>query len=243
MRWANKRGRDSQCGKHPGNSRAMASSTAALYRIIDQDTHMPHPHSAYTSLPYSSVKCSHTIHFRQLQQQQTRYTTNNLLSLPCMHSILPAQKEWMVLSEKAKIMIRLKCRSNGWVNYLGIKASKEGLQYKLWIRARVFMNVPALHFLSSCTHSSLVFAQRPPQQPPLPHLTHTSYMVATVMVTSLSTAAICVERVSMRRARRGMWLKILSLQQAQAEMDRPRQAEQSSMNWNWNIRIHFFLMK
>lgn len=30
MRWANKRGRDSQCGKHPGTARAKASSTAAL---------------------------------------------------------------------------------------------------------------------------------------------------------------------------------------------------------------------
>lgn len=67
MRWANKRGRDSQCGKHPGNARAKASSTAALYRITDQDTHMPQPHSAYTSLPHSSIEYSHTLHCRQIQ--------------------------------------------------------------------------------------------------------------------------------------------------------------------------------
>lgn len=122
--------------------------------------------------------------------------------------------------------------SISWLSELSWHKSKEGLQDKLWIRARVLMNVPALPFLSSCVPSAPSSTL-----PPASLNTHTTaYMVTKAMVTSLSTAAICVERVSIRAWRR-LWLKILGLQHAQTESDGRTEAERTGQDEKKNCSI------
>lgn len=81
-------------------------------------------------------------------------------------SIFPAQKEWIVLGWKAKIIIHLKCRSHGWVNYPGIKARRgcrtncESEPECLWMYQLYLFFPPA-------------FPQLPPQHSPLHPSTHT----------------------------------------------------------------------
>lgn len=76
---------------------------------------------------------------------------------------------------------------------------REGLQEKLWIRGRGgFAYESTIHLFS-------------PQHSPtrLPQHTHKpAHRVAKEMITSFPTAAICVERVAVRRAERRMILKI-----------------------------------
>lgn len=166
----------------------------------------------------------------------TRYISNNLLSLTCTHT----DRQYFSCAKRMNCF-GLESQDNhssqvsiSWLSELSWHKSKEGLQDKLWIRARVLMNVPALPFLSSCVPSA-PSSTLPPAS--LNTHTHTTaYMVTKAMVTSLSTAAICVERVSIRAWRR-LWLKILGLQHAQTESDGRTEAERTGQDEKKNCSI------
>lgn len=86
----------------------------------------------------------------------TRYISNNLLSLTCTHT----DRQYFSCAKRMNCF-GLESQDNhssqvsiSWLSELSWHKSKEGLQDKLWIRARVLMNVPALPFLSSCVPSA-----------------------------------------------------------------------------------------
>lgn len=84
----------------PGNATAKTSSAeaaaaaSALHSITDQDTHMPQPHSGYTSLPYSSRDHTVTLSTVGRYKWLTECLRNNLLLLAHTVYCCTKNNEW-----------------------------------------------------------------------------------------------------------------------------------------------------
>lgn len=193
MRWANKRGRDSQCGKHPGTARATASSTAALL-----PHHWPgHPHAPTPLGLYKHAIQPHRIqrHYPMLAGTTAWKGLFEIISFAHMRT----HRECILMRESqdnhsSQVSISWLSEQSAQQQGGGCRTNYESEPGCLWLYQ--------LYLFSSPAPFPLVFPQLS-QHSPLHPSTHTykpAHTVTKETVTSLSTAAIFVARVSLRRA-------------------------------------------
>lgn len=202
------RGRPRQCNSNGVISSSISSSITPH--------HWPgHPHVPNPLYLYKPAIQQHRIqpHYcRQIQLSDSLFEIISLYS----HTrtvFLHKKNEWFW--KKAKLIIHMKCQSCGWADHPGVIAGRgcrtncesEPETGCLWIN-QLYLFSPPPPIALLCSLSSLL------NTPPCFLNTHTythrkaAHRVAKEMVTSFSTAAICVERVPVRRAERRMILKI-----------------------------------